>query len=77
VVRNVVTAFALVALGLSRDPGCGDGSDQKRGANGPCTRNDDCGSALLCLEGVCRDPDAGTPDASAGVGAGDGGADGG
>ena len=74
-----MTAFALVALGLSRDPGCGDVADQKRGANGPCTRNDDCGGGLVCLEGVCRDPDAGSGDASAasGADAGDGGGDGG
>jgi len=59
VVRQSFAAFALVALGFSRDPGCGGVDDPDGGPNAPCTRSSDCGGSLVCLEGVCREPDAG------------------
>jgi hypothetical protein len=68
VVRQALTTVAI-ALGLGRGPGCGDVDDPKGGTNAPCTRSSDCGRALVCLEGVCREPDAGTsaaPDAASG-----------
>lgn len=62
-VRQTAFAFALVALGVSRDPGgCGGVDDPQGGTNAPCTRNSDCRSGLRCSEGVCVDPNA--PDAS-------------
>lgn len=80
VVRQTALTFAFVALGLSRDPGCGGVDDPEGGTNAPCTRNSDCRSGLRCFEGVCVDEaadgdasstivdDAGSTDAS-----GDGG----
>lgn len=59
VVRLSAVAVAFVALGLSRDPGCGGVDDPQGGTNAPCTRSSDCRSGLLCSEGVCVDPDAG------------------
>lgn len=56
--RQTFTAFAVVALGL-RDPGCGGVDGPEGGPNAPCTRSSDCGGSLVCLEGVCREPDAG------------------
>lgn len=58
-VRQSFAAVALVALGFSRDPGCGGVDDPDGGPNAPCTRSSDCGDGLLCLEGVCRERDAG------------------
>ena len=58
-VLRQLTAVAFVALGLSRDPGCGGVDDPEGGPNAPCTRTSDCRTRLVCLEGVCREPDAG------------------
>lgn len=62
-VRQTAFAFAFVALGLSRDPGCGGVDDPQGGTNAPCTRHSDCRAELKCSEGVCIDPnaDASTP----------------
>jgi hypothetical protein len=60
VVRHAV-AFAFVALGFSRDPGCGGVGDSSGGANAPCTRTKDCSDGLTCVEGVCTGPDAALP----------------
>lgn len=68
--REAFAALAL-ALGLSRDPGCGGVDDPQGGTNAPCTRHSDCRSGLSCSEGVCTDleaKDAGTTDASDGGG---------
>jgi len=59
VLRQSFAAFALVALGFSKDPGCGGVDDPDGGTNAPCTRSSDCGGSLVCSEGVCREPDAG------------------
>jgi hypothetical protein len=79
VVRQGFAAVALVALGFSRDPGCGGVDDPDGGTNAPCTRSPDCGGSLVCLEGVCREPgstkDAG--DRPSVSDAGESGADGG
>lgn len=48
------------ALGLGRDPGCGGAESPSSGVNAPCTRSKDCGAGLVCMEGVCTEPDAGT-----------------
>lgn len=62
-VRASLAAMAFVGLGLTgasgRDPGCGGVNDPQGGPNAPCTRSSDCGGGLVCLEGVCRDRDAG------------------
>lgn len=66
-VRKEAFAFFALALGLSRDPGCGDVDDPNGGTNAPCTRNSDCKSGLSCSAGVCTDPnakDGGPRDAS-------------
>ena len=60
-VRHSFATFAFVALGFSRDPGCGGVDDPDGGTNAPCTRHSDCGGGLVCSEGVCREPDAGAP----------------
>jgi hypothetical protein len=66
VVRQALS-LVVIAIGLGREPGCGGVDDPDGGTNAPCTRSSDCGTKLACLEGVCRDPDAGAP------GGGDGG----
>ncbi|MBX3217550.1 MAG: hypothetical protein KF850_36300 [Labilithrix sp.] len=55
-VRQSFAAVALVALGFARGPGCGGLDDPEGGPNAPCTRSSDCGGALVCLAGVCREP---------------------
>jgi len=55
VVRAGAFAVVAVAIGLSRDPGCGGPDDPQGGKNAPCTRNSDCKSGLTCSEGVCVD----------------------
>jgi hypothetical protein len=70
VLRLSLTAVALVAVGLTRDPGCGGVDEPNGGPNAPCTRSSDCGHGLVCQEGVCRDPDSG------GAGTGDSGVSG-
>ncbi|MCW5831545.1 MAG: hypothetical protein KIS78_03725 [Labilithrix sp.] len=55
-VRQSFGAVALVALRLARGPGCGDLGDPEGGPNAPCTRSSDCGGALVCSAGVCREP---------------------
>jgi hypothetical protein len=70
VVRAGAFAVVAVALGLSREPGCGGVDDPQGGKNAPCTRDSDCKSTLKCSEGVCVDrstsvtppPDSGTSD---------------
>lgn len=58
-VRQTAFAFALVALGASRDPGgCGGVDAPQGGTNAPCTRHSDCKGELRCSEGVCIDPNA-------------------
>lgn len=57
--RHTFAAGALVAVALARDPGCGGVDDHGGGPNAPCTRSSDCQHDLLCLDGVCREPDAG------------------
>ncbi len=61
-IRQTFTAFAFVALGFSRDPGCGGVDNPDGGPNAPCTRSSDCGGNLVCSEGVCREPDGGHPE---------------
>jgi hypothetical protein len=64
VVRQTFAAVAFVALGFARDPGgCGGVDTPNGGPNAPCTRSSDCGGKLVCLEGVCREPDRGVRDA--------------
>jgi hypothetical protein len=75
VVRYSV-AVAFAALGLSRDPGCGGVGDPAGLPNAPCTRTKDCSAGLVCVEGVCSEPDAGEP-VDAGADAGDDADDGG
>lgn len=42
-----------------RDPGgCGGTESPSSGINAPCTRTKDCGRSLVCVEGVCTEPDA-------------------
>jgi hypothetical protein len=76
VVRNVA-AFALISLGsldalsavgARRDPGCGGADSPSSGPNAPCTRSKDCGSGLVCAEGVCTEPDSGATPPSDGGG---------
>jgi hypothetical protein len=50
---------ALVALGFARDPGCGNVDAPAGVQNAPCTRTADCRKGLICVEGVCSEPDAG------------------
>jgi hypothetical protein len=70
VVRQSFAAVALVALGVLRDPSCG-GVDTPNGrTNAPCTRSSDCGGSLICLEGVCREPNVGPPASDSGRDAG-------
>ncbi len=83
-VRQTFVAVALVALGFSRDPGCGGIDNPQGGTNAPCTRSSDCGGSLVCRAGVCRDPedddgslDSGTGHESSVPDAGDGGDGGG
>jgi len=85
VLRQGFVAVALVALGVSRDPGCGGIDNPQGGTNAPCTRSSDCGGSLVCLAGVCRDHDedddgsldSGTEHESSVPDAGDGGDGGG
>jgi hypothetical protein len=63
VVRYEV-ALAVVALGIaggSGGSGCGGVGDPAGGQNAPCTRTRDCNVGLSCFEGVCTEPDAGSP----------------
>lgn len=57
-VRSALTTFSLVAIGLARDPGCGDVEHPNGGPNAPCTRQADCSGDLVCAEGVCTGPDS-------------------
>lgn len=59
-VRSAV-AFAAIAVGLLREPGCGGADSPSGGPNAPCTRSKDCSTGLSCSEGVCTDPDGGPP----------------
>jgi len=62
VIRNAVVAIALAsfsAFGFGRDPGCGGADSPSSGPNAPCTRTKDCGGDLVCMEGVCTEPDSG------------------
>jgi hypothetical protein len=61
VVREAAAAFFFLLAGSSRD--CGGADEPNGSANAPCTRSRDCASGLICIEGVCTDPDA--PDAAA------------
>lgn len=61
-------AIAFVAFGLSRDPGCGASPEPSGGENAPCTRTRDCSGGLVCMQGVCVEPDGGSAtDAGADV----------
>lgn len=66
--RGVAATVVTIGLALFRDPGgCGGSGDPSGGENAPCTRTKDCRDSLVCVEGVCVDPnagDAGTSDAS-------------
>ncbi|MBL8605742.1 MAG: hypothetical protein JNL38_00415 [Myxococcales bacterium] len=53
------TALVALALGLAREPACGDPGDPPGGPNAPCTRERDCSSGLACVGGVCTGGDAG------------------
>jgi len=63
VVRHLVAIG--FALGIARDPGCGDVDSPRGAVNAPCTRDKDCqgDQGLVCREGVCADADAGASDA--------------
>ncbi len=68
--RNVV-AYGVVSLGalaLGRDPGCSGSDSPSSGVNAPCTRTKDCNGGLVCMEGVCTEPDSGAPAADSGAG---------
>jgi hypothetical protein len=76
VIRQGAIGFALVALGLARDPGgCGAVDDPDGGTNAPCTRNSDCRSGLICSDGVCAGPDSGNTPPKNDGGAVDSGTD--
>lgn len=55
---------STLALFGFREPGCGGGSTERAGLNGPCTRAKDCDIGLRCFEGVCVPEDAGVADAA-------------
>lgn len=69
--KSTVVLAALVAggLGLARNPGCGEVEHAQGAPNAPCTRTSDCGPGLVCLEGVCREPDGGAPPSASDAGA--------
>ena len=56
---RLALVFGL-ALGLSQ--ACSGGADSSaNGVEGPCTRDHDCQGGLVCVSGVCVEPDAGVP----------------
>lgn len=61
-----VTALVALALGLAREPACGDPGDPPGGPNAPCTRERDCTAGLTCVGGVCTGADAALPVVDAG-----------
>lgn len=76
VVRFLFAVLALVALGSGGVAACAGIDDPDGGPNAPCTRTSHCGGGLVCIEGVCREPDGGAaPDASGSDGSADSDAD--
>jgi len=61
--RHAMLFVSLLGVAGLRGPGCG-GDDHEHGVNAPCTRPKDCAPPLLCVSGVCEEPDAGS-DAAA------------
>jgi hypothetical protein len=55
--RNAMLFVSLLGIAGLRGPGCG-GDDHEHGVNAPCTRPKDCAPPLLCVSGVCEEPDA-------------------
>ena len=49
---------SLLGVAGLRGPGCG-GDGHEGGINSPCTRTKACMAPLLCVSGVCEEPDAG------------------
>jgi hypothetical protein len=46
------------AVGLSPSA-CSSSDSSANGIEGPCTRSRDCQGALVCVDGICSEPDAG------------------
>ncbi len=69
---SVLRGLATIAVSLGSltgllgvVSGCRALDDRDGQINAPCTRGTDCDTGLLCIDGVCRPPDAGMPkDAS-------------
>lgn len=53
-----VLAGGMTVLFVALQVGCGDDIGSKRPGE-PCTRTEQCMQGLLCVDGVCRDPDDG------------------
>jgi hypothetical protein len=48
-----------VAVGLSLSACGANESSSVNGIEGPCTRSRDCQGGLVCVNGICSEPDAG------------------